>query len=409
MRQVFSKRRRAGISFLTVASVLGTMIGVAALIIVLSVMAGFEKDLKGRIFKGLPHVEFLSKNPLAGFSLDKYPLASFKEIAKASVQMEPFTRADLVFKQGQRLASVTLFGIDPSLGGKPWGFSDAIITGSLESLNKGETQYPGVILGESLALQLGVEIGDQLTAISPQMSISDALAGHRFTQTFEVVATFKTDIPNYDLKYAATTLSSGRKFMEEYEESLDEENYVSGVATSFSDPEHLETNLNSSLVPSDLKTVTWKDVNKSLIVALKLEKFAMGAVLFLIVLVAAFSVSGTIMMTVYYKRNQVSLLRALGMKRSDILQLFLTHGLIISGIGVFLGFALGLSACFLIQNSELLKLPQGVYLIKKLPVRFLDMEYAIIGIGAFLLSLAASIYPAFKAAQQDPGVGLRYS
>jgi lipoprotein-releasing system permease protein len=115
------------------------------------------------------------------------------------------------------------------------------------------------------------------------------------------------------------------------------------------------------------------------------------------------------MMTVYYKRNQVSLLRALGMKRSDILQLFLTHGLIISGIGVFLGFALGLSACFLIQNSELLKLPQGVYLIKKLPVRFLDMEYAIIGIGAFLLSLAASIYPAFKAAQQDPGVGLRYS
>lgn len=409
LRQVFSKRRKAGISFLTTASVLGTMIGVAALIIVLSVMAGFEKDLKSRIFKGLPHVEFLSENALAGFSLDKHPLSSFKDIVKTAIYVEPFTRSDLVFKQGQRLASVTLFGIDPTLGGKPWGFSDAVITGSIESLNNGNSEYPGVILGEALALQLGVEVGDRLTAISPQMNIGDALAGHRFTQTYEVVATFKTDIPNYDSKYAATTLSSGRKFMEEYEESLDQENYVSGVATSFSDPEHIEKDLHLSLVPSNLKTVTWKDVNKSLIVALKLEKFAMGAVLFLIVLVAAFSVSGTIMMTVYYKRNQVSLLRALGMRRSDIMQLFMTHGLIISGLGVLLGFALGLSACFLIQNSELLKLPQGVYLIKKLPVRFLDVEYVIIGFGAFFLSLIASVYPAYKAAQQDPGLGLRYS
>jgi lipoprotein-releasing system permease protein len=409
LRQVFSRRRKAGISFMTIASVIGTMIGVAALIIVLSVMGGFEKDLKGRIFKGLPHLEILSSNPSVGFSLDKVSLEQMREVFPAAEVMEPFTRADLVFKHDRRLASVTLFGIEPNFGGRPWGFSEAITSGSIGALSQPDPQTPSLILGEALALQLGVEVDDFVTAISPQMNISDALAGHRFTQVFKVVGIFKTDIPNYDSKYAVTDLSSGRKFMEEYEESLDAENYISGIAATFDEPERIDSLEYSSLMPEGLKVVTWKDVNKSLLVALKLEKFAMGAVLFLIVLVAAFSISGTIMMTVYYKRNQVALLRALGMKSSEILQLFLTHGLIISAVGVSLGFLVGFSACFLIDNSELLKLPQGVYLIKKLPIRFLGIEYVIIGLGAFFISLAASIYPALKAARQDPGAGLRYS
>ncbi len=394
---------------MTIASVLGTMIGVAALIIVLSVMGGFEKDLKSRIFKGLPHLEVLSSNPSVGFSLDRVPLEKMREHFPRAEIMEPFTRADLVFKHEKRLASVTLFGIDPKLGGRPWGFSEAMTSGSIEALGHADSQYPSLILGEALALQLGVEIDDLVTAISPQMNISDALAGHRFTQVFKIVGTFKTDIPNYDSKYAATDLPSGRKFMEEYEESLDDENYVSGIATTFDEPEMIDSLENAPRLPEDLKIVTWKDVNKSLLVALKLEKFAMGAVLFLIVLVAAFSISGTIMMTVYYKRNQVALLRALGMKSSEILQLFLTHGLIISAVGVSLGFLVGFGACFLIDHSELLKLPQGVYLIKKLPIRFLGIEYVVIGLGAFIISLAASVYPALKAAKQDPGAGLRYS
>ena len=394
---------------MTIASVLGTLIGVAALIIVLSVMGGFEKDLKSRIFKGLPHLEVLSSNPSVGFSLDKVPLEKMREHFPGAEIMEPFTRADLVFKHEKRLASVTLFGIDPKLGGRPWGFSEAMTSGSIEALGHADPLYPSLILGEALALQLGVEIEDLVTAISPQMNISDALAGHRFTQVFKIVGTFKTDIPNYDSKYAATDLPSGRKFMEEYEESLDDENYVSGIATTFDEPEKIDSLENAPHLPEDLKIVTWKDVNKSLLVALKLEKFAMGAVLFLIVLVAAFSISGTIMMTVYYKRNQVALLRALGMKSSEILQLFLTHGLIISAVGVSLGFLVGFGACFLIDHSELLKLPQGVYLIKKLPIRFLGIEYVVIGLGAFFISLAASVYPALKAARQDPGAGLRYS
>ena len=409
LRQIFSSRRRAGLSFMTIASVVGTTIGVAALVIVLSVMGGFEKDLKSRIFKGLPHLEIFNQNSAAGFSLDTYPVSKFENVVSQSKNIEPFTRSDVVLKHDKRLASVTMFGIDDSMGGQPWGFSDAMIAGQITQLSSADLKSPGIILGEALSVQLGVDVGDFISAISPQMSIGDALGGQRFTQQLEVVGIFRTDIPNYDSKYVAVKLNTGRKFMQDYDESMDSENYVSGIAATFSDPEHIDKNLNIAKLPNEFQVVTWKDVNKSLIVALKLEKFAMGSVLFLIVVVAAFSIAGTIMMTVYYKRHQISLLRALGMRSSDIMRLFIAHGAFIGGVGVVLGFSLGLGICWFIASIDLLNLPQGVYLIKKLPVRFLDVEYVIIGIGALVLSLAASIYPALTAAKQEPSNGLRYS
>src|SRR5690606_35828 len=156
------------------------------------------------------------------------------------------------------------------------------------------------------------------------------------------------------------------------------------------------------------KALTWQTVNKSLLFALKLEKFTMGAILLLIVLVATFSISGTMMMMVYHKRSQVALMRALGMERGDIARLFVAHGCTIGSIGVVLGMLVGLGVCSLLYYFQFIDLPQGVYYQKKLPVRFLPLEYFVISCCAWALSLLAAVYPALVAARQDPGTGLRF-
>jgi lipoprotein-releasing system permease protein len=128
----------------------------------------------------------------------------------------------------------------------------------------------------------------------------------------------------------------------------------------------------------------------------------------LIVVVAAFSISGTMMMTVFHKRGQVSLLRSLGMSQGDIARLYLTHGFTIGTVGIALGLAFGLAICALIKSFQFIPLPEGVYQLKSLPCKWLWLDYGIICVAAWLFSLAAAAYPAVTAAKQDPGAGLRY-
>lgn len=395
---------------MTVVSVLGVMIGVAALVTVLSVMGGFEQDLKSKMFRGLPHLEVLAQNAIAGFSLQQYPLSYFEQAYKEATGVEPFVQSDVVIKRNKHLASITLFGIDPAQGGKLWGFSQGMIEGEISDLSEkgSDNSKPKIILGESLAIQLGADVGDEIRILSPQARVTDALSGATMLDIFEVVGIFMTDLPRYDSKYAVVNLSAGRKFVPDYDSSIDSKEYVTGVAVNFDQPELVDQYKARMNKESHLQTITWKTVNKSLLFALKLEKFTMGAILLLIVLVAAFSISGTMMMTIYHKRSQVALMRSLGMEQKDIAKLYLTHGCLVGLIGVFLGLCLGLTICSLLYYFQFVDLPAGIYQQKKLPVKFLPFEYVVVSVCAWLLSLGASLYPAVVAAKQDPGTGLRF-
>lgn len=412
-RQITSKKGR-NLSFMTMISILGVAIGVAALVVVLSVMGGFENDLKSKMFRGLPHMEILNDNIAAGFSLKEFSLEKIKALYPDAIAIEPFTQSDVVIKRGKHLASLTLFGIDPKQGGRLWGFSEGMIEGEIKHLLSGSTPFipneqilPGIILGESLASQLGAMVGDDVSILSPQSSASDALGGSTISARFRVVGLFVTDLPRFDTKYGVVSLSSGRQFMADYDSTLDEEEYVTGIALNLAQPEDVKLFVDRASELKGLKIHTWKNVNKSLLFALKLEKFTMGAILLLIVLVAAFSISGTMMMTVYHKRRYVSILRSLGMSRQDVARLFLTHGFSIGTIGVLLGILVGVSICGVIYLLHFIDLNIPIFYQKKLPVAFLPLEYLIISICAWILSLLAALYPAMVAAKQDPGAGLR--
>lgn len=427
-RNLTARARRAGLSFMTMVSIFGVAIGVAALIIVLSVMGGFEQDLKDKMLRGMPHLEIVSKNAAAGFSLKEHSLSDIQNLFPEASGVEPYTQADVVLKQKRHITSAILFGVDPDRDAHLWGFGDAITEGNLNSVGQehvpsiatGKTRRSGIVLGEQLAEQLGADLGDEITVLSPNASVTSSLSGGTVSRQFVVSGKFRTGLFNYDAKWAVVSLPQGRKFMPDYDESLDLEEYVTGIALNFPDPFDIEkytqriktlesrnkTSKNQAL--SEIEGLTWQQANKSLLFALKLEKFAMGSILMLIVIVAGFSISGTMMMTVYHKRGQVSLLRSLGMDRGAIARLFIAHGFTIGTVGIILGLAFGVAVCALIKSFQFISLPAGIYQLKSLPCKWLWLDYGLICTFAWLFSLLAATYPALTAARQDPGQGLRY-
>jgi lipoprotein-releasing system permease protein len=425
-RNMVRRSKRTGLSIMTYISILGVAIGVAALIIVLSVMGGFEEDLQAKMLKGQPHLEIMSEKVALGLPLTQYPLAMFEEQFPEATFIEPFTQSDVVLKQRNHMTSATMFGVDPQREGHLWGFADAVIEGEMDGIGRNhlsatswdvEVRRPGILLGDQLAIQLGADLGDEITVLSPHGGIESALGGGTITRSYVVAGKFRTQMFNYDAKWAVVSLAEGRKFMADYDSSLDEDEYVSGVALNFADPWQVPLYalraagmFKSSAKPDSapLKALTWQTVNKSLLFALKLEKFAMGSILMLIVIVAAFSISGTMMMTVFHKRGQVSLLRSLGMTTKDIARLYITHGFTIGSVGIVMGLVLGLGVCLLIKSFPVIPLPAGVYHLKTLPCKWLWFDYLVICGSAWIFSLFAAAYPAVTAARQDPGTGLRY-
>lgn len=413
-RYLVSKKGKS-LSFMTKVSILGITIGVAALVTVLSVMGGFEYDLRDKMFRGLPHLELFHKQAMAGFSLKELTLDKMKEVYPEANGIEPFIKADIILKHRKNIASATLFGIDPDLGGKIWGFFSSRFDGRLEDLELKPRTFDehsdyvgGLFLGESLAIQLGVSFGDDVFILSPYSSVGNVLSGSSISGRFRVTGLFETDSPEIDSKYAVVSLKAGRKFLPDYDPSLAKEEYVSGIAMSFPRPEQIDDVAERLSKFPDLQAVTWKDTNKSLLFALKLEKFTMSSILLLIVLVAAFSISGTIMMTVFHRRSQIALFRSLGMTQVEIAKVYLAIGFFIGTIGTLIGLSIGIGVSTLIYFFQFVELPAGIFYQSRLPVRFLPTEYVVIALCSWTLSIVATLYPALIASKQDPGAGLRY-
>lgn len=410
-RNLTNPRSGYGLSLMTFFSIASISLGVFALTVVLSIMGGLERDMKANMLKGLPHLEvYLRDNPTFGFSLLRYPLSWFREKFPQATKIEPFIQVDVVLKNNRHLSSATLFAIAPDIGGTLWGFRQkgAMIEGSFAVLAapRRSGKPPPILLGDGLAIQLGAEIGDEITILNPNLATTSGRDLSASARVFTLGGIFHTGLFNYDGKWAVIPLTVGRKFLPDYDITLDEERYVSGVAMNFAEPEKVEHYVHP-LQDSKLQGLTWKQTNASLIFALKLEKFAMGAILMLIVLVAAFSISGTMMMTVFYRRSQIALLRSLGLTGLRTFKIFLLQGILIGSIGVTIGMSLGIATLLCIENFTHISLPREIYLLQRLPVRFLWYDYVIIGILAWLLSLISATYPAVVAAGEVPSKGLR--
>ncbi|MDE3269707.1 MAG: ABC transporter permease [Pseudomonadota bacterium] len=403
-RNLRNPRRGFGLSVMTNVSIGGVAIGVMALVVVLSIMGGLARSLRQSMYEGTPHVEVQRRTDKAlGFSMQRYPLSFFKDKFPNMQAIQPYIRSDVVLKNERHLSTATLFAIDPDSNSKLWGFQRPLeLFGSTVKRVSSADAQPQIMLGEGLAYQLGVELGDTLLVLNPNRHTGSEVGA--VASAFEVVGIFATTLFNYDEKWAVVTLAAGRKFMPDYDPSLDTEQYVSGVAMNFSNPDELKSSM-FDLAGTPLRAVTWQENNEAVIFALQLERIAMGAILLLVVLVASFSIGSTMMMTVFYRRSQIALLRALGICKRRTFQVYLVQGLLIGAVGTALGMSFGLAALLLLDKMPI-PLPTDIYVLNALAVRFLWQDYLLIGILALFLSSLSATYPAAVAARASPTKGL---
>jgi lipoprotein-releasing system permease protein len=404
LRYTRAKRRNHFISFISVASMLGIAVGVWALIVVLSVMNGFQKEVRARILGVVAHVQI---------SGAENRLADWRGVAReASANPEVMAAAPFVFGQGMLMLGssvrgVVVRGIAPGLEQNVVEIGLHMVAGRLDSLEPGEFR---IVLGSELARVLGASVGDKITLIAPQGLVTPAGIVPRIKQ-FTVTGIFRIDYSEYDSGLALIHLADAQKLY-----SMGDA--VSGVRLKLKDlfkarevTRDLFTRLRGDLYISD-----WTRSNANYFRAVQIEKTMMFIILLLIVLVAAFNSVSTLVMAVTDKQADIAILRTLGASPGGIMKIFIVQGAIIGLLGTFLGVASGIPTAlnidvivpFLERLFSVRFLSSEVYYITELPSDLQGGDVFAITLVSLILSFVATLYPSWRAARVNPAEALRY-
>ncbi len=408
IRYLKAKRKQTFISLITGISVGGVALGVCALIIVLSVMNGFQRDWRDRILGVTAHAVVLSHaGPLAD-----YPLI-VKEVEKIQgvVAATPFIYTQAMVASEDRVSGSVIRGVEPqsaprvtSLEANLKSRDPARLMGQVidpRPEGKGRHLDP-IVLGEELARNLGVGVGAVVRLVSP-VSRETPLGRVPRTQDFVVTDLFHSGMYEYDSTMSLVPLQAAQRF-------LDFGSAVSGVEVRVADI--YEAAKIAKRIDQRLKypywTRDWMEMNRNLFSALKLEKTAMFIILTLIVLVAAFNIISTLIMIVMEKTKDIAILKSLGATASAVMKIFVYQGLAIGLTGTAIGLGAGLILCEVLRRYKFIQLPADVYYISTLPVRVDPTDVALICLAAVAVSFLATLYPSRQGAKLNPAEALRY-
>lgn len=390
LRHIGAKRRKGFISFITLIAVGGVGVGVGALIIVMAVMNGFEKDLRQKILGVNPHLLLL---PMEEGMIEGYSgLAKRMERLREIVAYAPFIHTQAILIAGQRVIGVTVKGIDPGLERGVTMIQSNLIAGS-SSLD-GEEE---LLVGSELASSLGVDVGTWVTLLFPTFITNPAM------MRFRIGGIFRCGMYDYDSSVVYSNLKA-------LQEIFGWEEGVSGVAI------RLQDLYQASEVKERIIRVfgnrfwvrTWMELNRNLFLALRLEKVVMFIILGLIIFVAGLGIANTLILIVMHKKREIGILLSLGATRLGIGRIFMIEGLCIGMSGVILGLLIGLGGCWILSRYQVIRIPKDIYYIDHLPVDVRWTDVGIVVLSAILISLLAAIYPALRASRLEPLEVMRY-
>jgi lipoprotein-releasing system permease protein len=404
-----ASRRNGFISFISGVSMLGIGLGVAALVIVLSVMNGFQKEVRDRMLSVVSHIEVISAD---GGALDDIT-STLKQI-KANSQVvgaAPFIAAQALLARGEDMKGVLVRGIDPAL--EPEVVDLSVAT---QSFNKGmpgiNALVPGqfgVVLGVDLARQLGLRIGDPVTLIAPNGQVTPAGVLPRLKQ-MQVVGLFNSGHYEYDSALVMLHVAdAGKIFRLEG---------PTGIRLKIKDLHEARTVARelAPALPMGMAVRDWTQQNRTWFAAVQVEKRMMFIILTLIVAVAAFNLVSTLVMTVTDKRADIAILRTLGASPQSIMGIFMVQGAMVGIIGTLGGMLLGLLVAYnidvIVPALEALFhasfLPKDIYLISRMPSDPQMSDILPVVVISLILSFVATVYPSWRASQVNPAEALRY-
>jgi lipoprotein-releasing system permease protein len=404
LRYTRAKRRNHFISFISMISMAGIGLGVMALIVVLSVMNGFQKEIRARILGVTPHLQVMS---------DSGQINDWPRVLEI-IEQHPEVRAAAPYVNGQGMVSlnesvqgVMVRGILPDAEQRLTGLGDKMKKGKLSDLRAGEFN---IVLGVDLARSLGAHVGDSVLLITPQGQITPAGMIPRLKQ-FHVVGIFEIGMAPYDNALALIQLEDAQKL---YRMGSS----VSGISGSLRNLDlapQVAYELEDKL-PKDTYATDWTRQNANYFSVVAMEKKMMFIILSLIVLVAAFNIVSTLVMAVTDKQADIAILRTLGASPKSIMQIFMVQGMLIGligmGVGVIGGVMLALNIGTIVPFIEHLFgvqfLSKEFYYISELPSDLQKADVLVVAGMSFFISLIATLYPSWRAAKIQPAEALRY-
>jgi lipoprotein-releasing system permease protein len=405
LRYSLAREHSFFVSFITWVSLLGVAVGVAALITVLSVMNGFESELRGRLLSLSAHAT-LTTGGQSGQAIPEWrTVIGQLQGSPGLTGAAPYLETDAMLSKQSSMSGAIVRGIDPDSEPKVSSIADDMREGKLTDLKPGLNR---IILGRMLAYQLQVGPGDTVVVMTPGNSAAGGFTPR--LQEFEVVGTFEVGLEEHDSVLALIHLSDA--------EALRGLSGPTGIRLKFDDvlkAPDLARVAAARLNPA-LQVRDWTQENEAYFRAIRIEKTTTGLILMLIVAVAVFNIVATLVMVVNDKRTDIAILRTLGLSPRGVLAVFITQGVLIGWIGTALGVGLGLALAlnvdvivpFLESTFGFHIMDPDVYYLSGIPSELHPPDVVRIAAAALILTFVATVYPAFRAAQTQPAVALRY-
>lgn len=399
-RYLFSHRKQAFIYVISLMSIIGVALGVAALVVVLGVYNGLTTDMRDKILGANAHGIVLSYIPDA---FGKNPGLRDEILRTPGVTgATPFIYTEVMLSSGDGVKGLMLRGVDPRTAPGVLSMLKAIKKGSINGLETGDGT-PGIIIGEELAKHIGLGMGSRVNLLSPSGEKTTAGFQPRI-RPFEVAGIFKTGMYEYDSSLAFVTLDAARELL-----GLDP-GFLSGIEITVDDVYRADeiTKELTDNIGNPFYARSWMDMNANLFAALKLEKIGMFILLIMVVLIGSFSIVATLVMLVMEKTRDIAVMMSMGATRKMIRRIFMYQGTIIGFVGTMFGYALGLTVGYLLKRYQFIKLPENVYTLDHLPIIITVPDVLIIGGAAMLLCFLSTLYPARQASRLKPADALRY-
>ncbi len=404
LRYSLAREHSFFVSFISWVSLLGVAIGVAALITVLSVMNGFESELRTRLLSLSAHATLSEgKRAMSDWRLRLEELKGTPHLVGAA----PFLDIDSMLSKPPAMSGAIIRGVDPALEPQVSSIAESMREGRLAELTAGSNH---IVLGRILAYQLQVGVGDTITVMIPGAAADGTETLVPRLQEFTVSGVFEVGLQEQDALLALVNLDDA--------ESLRSLQGPTGIRLRFDDvmraPEFARRAVEK--LPAGLAVRDWTQDNEAFFRAVRIEKTMMGLILMLIVAVAVFNIVATLVMVVNDKRTDIAILRTLGLTPRGVLGVFMTQGLLIGWIGTALGVGLGLTLAlnvdvivpFLEQNFGFHIFDPEVYYVSGIPSELHPPDVLRIATAALLLTFTATIYPALRASRTQPAEALRY-
>jgi lipoprotein-releasing system permease protein len=398
LRYLLAKRKQASVSISSYISVIGVTVGVAAVIIALSLMTGLQTELRDRVLGAGPHIYVFKAGGIGedyGAELEK--LKSVPHVVGAA----PEILGQGLISAGADNAPVQIKGIDPTLEQGVTDIRGSMQSGSIEGLKPhNEDDRDGILLGKDLANNLRVQVGDIVQVMTPAVTISP-LGPIPRTRRLRVAGTFSLGLYELDTTFGFVSLEVAERLFDKTQADMmqlrvDDIWIAPDIARSV-----------EALGP-EYSTQDWADINRSLFDALWLERLAIALAVGLIVVVAALNIVASLILLVMEKHRDIAILKTMGASAKSVTAIFMMEGLIIGIVGTVLGGALGSGLATITDRYQLIRVPSDVYMISYMPLAVVPADVLIVVVMALLICFIATIYPSRQAARLDPAQALRY-